>query len=182
MLRLVPSQGEAPASTPGQGAPQTTGSIFDPAQSVFFKVIGRNVADLAAIGADARGKRGKTITVKVGAKNLGPAFVFGITKPAAVVIVSRPKGTKVVSVPAGCLPSSKGKVVPRKDPRGAAEYRCVTTVNPFEVGKRITWAFKLRIDKKGALTGRVRVVPSTVDGKRTNDTAKLRINPPAKKK
>ncbi|MEV6601387.1 hypothetical protein AB0M36_31730 [Actinoplanes sp. NPDC051346] len=182
VLRLVPLRGAAPAPTPRQGVPQSTGSIFDPAQSVFFKLTGRNVADLAAIGADARGKRGKTITVKVGAKNLGPAFIFGITKPAAAVVVSRPKGTTVVSVPTGCLPSSKGRVVPKKDPRGAAEYRCATTVNPFEAGKQITWAFKLRIDKKGALTGGVRVVSSTVDGKRTNDSAKLRINPPAKKK
>jgi hypothetical protein len=179
-LRLVRTTTGAVAAPAAAAAalPQSdpSGTFFTKSQNAFLTVTGRNVADLAAVGADAKGKVGKTVSVKVGAKNLGPAFVFGVRKPAANVVVGRPKGTTVVSVPAGCLPSSKGKVVKRKDPRGAAEYLCTTVVNPFEVGQKVTWTFKLRIDKKGALTGSVRVVPSTVDGKRTNNSAKLRVN------
>lgn len=177
-LRLVPSAGSAPPPAGAPEVPQTDGwAIAGRWQSVFLDLTGRNVADLAAVGAAARGKAKQTVAVKVGAKNLGPAFVFGHSTPAARVIVRRPKGTTVTSVPAGCLPSADGKVVERKDPRGAAEYLCTTTVHPFEVGQRVVWTFKLRIDKKGTLTGSVRVLPSTADGKRGNNSAKLRVKP-----
>lgn len=180
-LRLVPVTG-VPAVPVGTEVPQSTGRRhFVPSQDVFMTVVGRNVADLAAVGATARGKVKKTVTVAVGAKNLGPAFVFGVRRPAAKVVVKRPKGTTVVGVPAGCVPSLDGKAIKRKDPRGAAEYLCTTTVNPFEVGQRVLWRFKIRVDRKGARNGSVRVVSSATDGKRANNTAALRINPPKKK-
>ena len=150
VLRLVPLKGKAPAPTKAPELPQSNGSTYSFKNAwAIHTVIGRNVADLAAIGATARGKTKKTVTVKVGAKNFGPAFVFGVNKPAAKIIVNRPAGTTVVGVPTGCLPSAKGKVTPKKDPRGAAQYLCTTTMNPFEVGKNLTWAFKLMIIKKG---------------------------------
>jgi len=177
-LRLVPAAGTAPPATGGTALPQTAGSNwFFPEQTVLLKVTGRNVADLAAIGATARAKAGKTVAAAVGARNLGPAFVFGVRVPAAKVVVKRPAGTTVVAVPAGCVPSANGKPVPRKDPRGAAEYLCTTTVVRFEVGQRVTWKFQLRVDRKGALAGSVRVVSSAPDGKRGNDAAKLKVNP-----
>jgi hypothetical protein len=181
-LRLVPTSGSAAPPSSAPEVPQSDGSTwFFQGQDANVTLSGRNVADLAAMGADVRGAVKKTVAVRVGAQNLGTAFVFGLTKPAAKVVVTRPKGTTVVAVPTGCLPSAKGKAIKKKDPRGNAEYLCSTTVSHFKVGQKITWVFKLRIDKKGALAGSVRVVPSTVDGKRTNDTAKLRVNPPKKK-
>jgi hypothetical protein len=181
-LRLVPTSGSAAPPSGAPEVPQSDGSTwFFKSQDANLTLSGRNVADLAAVGADVRGGVKKTVAVRVGAQNLGTALIFGLTEPAAKVVVTRPKGTTVVAVPTGCLPSAKGKVIKKKDPRGNAEYLCSTTVSHFKVGQKITWVFKLRIDKKGALTGSVRVVPSTVDGKRTNDTAKLRVNPPKKK-
>lgn len=181
-LRLVPSAGPAAPAPAAPELPQTAGNRhFHPAQYVYLTLSGRNVADLAAVGADTRGAVRRTVRVNVGARNLGPAFVLGIVKPAATVVFARPSGTTVTSVPAGCVPSAKGKPVKRKDPRGAAEYLCSITMNPFEPGTKITWTFKLRVDKTGARTGTVRVVPSTTDAKKANDSAKVRIMPPKKK-
>ena len=175
-LRLVPVSGPAapPAATPE--VPQTTGSSLHSAQHVFFTLSGRNLADLAAVGATARAAVRKPVAVKVGARNLGPAFVFGVSKPAAKVVFARPVGTTVTKVPAGCVPSAKGKPITRKDPRGNPEYLCTTTVNPFEPGQRVLWTFTLRVDRKGKLTGTVRVYPSTTDARKANDSAKLRVN------
>lgn len=161
-LRLVAKPGARAAA----GAQtDTTGGVDW--QSVIIDVRGDQGADVAAVGARLSAKVGTAVVAKVGAKNLGPAFVFGFPEPAAKVTVTAPKGTTVLSAPDGC-------VVAKDDKR---TYVCTTAVSPFDVGKSVTWPFKLRVDTAGELTG---TVTAKADGKEltaANNTAKLVVNP-----
>jgi hypothetical protein len=145
--------------------PQTDTSLGIDWQDALFEIKGNQKADLAAVGAEVNGKTGATVTATVGARNLGPAFEWGFPDPAAQVTVTAPAGTSVVSAPEGCV-------------RSGAAYVCTSTASPLNVKASATWAFKLRIDKSGTLTGSVKVKAFQPDVTAANDTAKLVINPP----
>jgi uncharacterized protein DUF11 len=146
--------------------PQTDTSLGVDWQDALFEIAGNQKADLAAVGAEVSGKTGVTVTATVGARNLGPAFEWGFPDPAAEVTVTAPTGTSVVSAPEGCVKS------------GSA-YVCTSTASPLDVKASATWAFKLRIDKAGTLTGSVKVKSFQPDVSAANDAAKLVVNPPA---
>jgi hypothetical protein len=156
----------AQRSVTSRGLPQTDADPND-SQAVTIHVQGRQTADLAAVGARATGAVGSTVRIKVGARNLGPAFVPGIPSPAAAVQITPPTGTKVVSVPAGCELWQKG-------------YRCLTTAASFNPRTTQSWEFPLRIDKAGTLTGKVVITRfGNADPKPANDTADIVISQPA---
>jgi hypothetical protein len=148
-----------------QGVPQTDTSGED-WQDTLITLTGSQQADLGAVGAEAKGATGATVTATVGVRNLGPAFVFGFPDPAAKVTVRIPAGATVVTAPEGCATSG-------------ADYVCTTTAMPLDVTKSEVWPFQLRIGQSGTLTGEVAVKSSQPDPNAANDTAKLVINPVA---
>jgi len=121
---------------------------------------------MVAVGDDARGKVGSTVTAEVGVKNLGPAFARGAEEPAALVMVVVPTGTTVVSLPDGCALYN----------RRMRAYLCATRVDPFEAGDSITWPFRLRVDRAGELTGAVGVRASEDESRLTDNTASFFVN------
>jgi hypothetical protein len=146
-----------------KGLPQTDTTVADDTQAVIIGVKGNQTADVAAVGARVSGSVGSTVTAKVGAKNLGPAFVFGFPEPASVVTVTPPAGTTVVSVPDDCV-------------KAGSAYTCTTAVMPFDPQTTVAWSFGLRVDTAGELTGKV-VSKTAHDPKTANDIAALVVNP-----
>jgi hypothetical protein len=134
---------------------------------VSVRVTGRQTLDMVAIGDDVRGRPGATVTAEVGVRNLGPAFARGAAEHAALVLMTAPAGTTVVSHPDGCVLANRRK----------QSYLCVTGADPFEPGDTFTWPFRLRIDRAGELTGSVAVRASEDEPQLTNNVARIVVNP-----
>jgi hypothetical protein len=122
---------------------------------------GANGVDLAAIGGTVTGRVGDVVTAQVGLRNNGPAtidmsglFDLGSGTPsqpvpgyAALVVVTPPKGTTVVSAPKGCAASTGGGFYDDASApfrAGAESYRC-PALPLFLTGRSQTFAFGLRI-------------------------------------
>ncbi|WP_328368487.1 LPXTG cell wall anchor domain-containing protein [Micromonospora zamorensis] len=151
-----------------------------------IRVTGANHADLGTKGATASGKKGDVVTVEPSFTNLGPAVVEylgqgtpGIRIEDLPVRVSVPADTTVTEAPGDCVPFTPGK---EWDPwnagwgePGAKEYACqvLESWKDYET----SYSFSLRIDKvvpdaTGAITTTLAGDPN-----KSNDTAKIVINP-----
>ncbi|MGV9210574.1 LPXTG cell wall anchor domain-containing protein [Micromonospora sp. RB23] len=152
------------------------------------RVTGNNPADLATKGATASGMKGAVVTVAPSYTNVGPAVLEyigqgtpGIRLEDLPVRVTIPDGTTATEAPFDCVPFAPGK---EWDPwnaawgePGAKEYACqvLETAPDYET----TLEFALRIDKvvpnaSGAVTTTLAGDPN-----KSNDTAKIVINPAA---
>ncbi|MFI6782474.1 LPXTG cell wall anchor domain-containing protein [Micromonospora sp. NPDC050276] len=150
------------------------------------RVTGDNHADLATKGATASGKKGDVVTVEPSFTNLGPAVLEylgqgtpGIRLEDLPIRVSVPADTTVVEAPFDCVPFAPEK---EWDPwtagwgePGAKEYACqvLESWKDYEA----SYSFALRIDKvvpdaTGSITTTL-----TGDPNKSNDTAKIVINP-----
>ncbi|WP_436525405.1 Ig-like domain-containing protein [Actinoplanes sp. HUAS TT8] len=150
-----PAAGHTSAGTPGTGSvlqlqegDQLGLSEDGDWQHASLAVTGDQGTDLAAIGATPAGWIGDVVEAEVGVRNNGPAtldFTRSGTQ-AAVVVVTPPSGTSIVSAP-GCLTVT------------AARATCLTGYL-FKVGEVKTWKLALRIDRKVAdAAGAVEVNP-----------------------
>lgn len=172
-LRLVEESSRAARAA---GAPQTD---VDPEGNYFWTEIaitGRHPADLAAVGATITGAQGARVSTRLGLRNRGPATldpdftgieVFG-------VLVTPPKGTTVVSADERCWPV----LLPEATRPGF--YSC-TPDERLRSGQSALFDFTFRIDADGReSTGAVSVQGAQgADPVRSNDTAKIVVNPEA---
>lgn len=163
-------------------APQTDVDPEDNWQTVIVKVTGKQGTDVAAVGARVSGEAGDVVTAKVGLRNNGPATIDSSRsdEPASVALITIPAGTTVAEAPDKCYVAEYDKTEP-----DAVQYYCATDLL-FRAGRTVTWTFRLRIDKVRAdATGTVEANPAcqcsrfAKDLKRSNDKAKLIVNPTA---
>ncbi|MBQ1019040.1 LPXTG cell wall anchor domain-containing protein [Micromonospora sp. D93] len=150
------------------------------------RVTGDNHADLSTKGATASGKKGDEVTVEPSFTNLGPATLEylgqgtpGLRLEDLPVRVSVPADTTVVEAPFDCVPFAPEEewdpwTAPWGEP-GAKEYACQVLESWKD--DDTSYSFLLRIDKvvpdaAGAITTSL-----TGDPNKSNDTAKIVINP-----
>ncbi|MFI9613293.1 hypothetical protein ACIHCM_16760 [Streptomyces sp. NPDC052023] len=111
-----------------------------------------NPYDTLITGDSARGAAGDTVTVNVGFRNLGPAWIRGLEPPdddPMLTYVSIPPGATATRIPEDCWP----------DPHADDRYGCWSHVPVLE-DANLTFPFELRIDKvvKNA-KGRIQMHP-----------------------
>ena len=152
------------------------------------RVTGDNHADLATKAVTASGKKGDVVTVAPGFSNLGPAVLEylgqgtpGIQLEDLPVRVSIPADTTVVEAPFDCVPFTPEK---EWDPwnagwgePGAKEYACQVLETPSDKDFESLYEFGLRIDKVVPDATGVFTTALTGDPNKSNDTAKIVINP-----
>ncbi|MFF4273242.1 hypothetical protein [Streptomyces sp. NPDC001536] len=129
-----PVAGTAPALKLVEGPAGGEGS----AGVVDVPVTTVNTADFQVTGAALKGSVGETVPMKVEFTNAGPAWVMArLGEPTVRVVVTPPAGTSVVKTAAFC--KAKGEA-----------YECGTSQPALNEGGRLTYAFKLKIDKRVA--------------------------------
>ncbi|WP_250002803.1 hypothetical protein [Actinoplanes sp. M2I2] len=153
-------------------------------------VTGVNQSNFTAKGATAKGKVGKTVAVRVGVRNNGPARIEGYGAPQGsyvAVTVTPPAGTTVVKHSPLCEQFSINNPAPGVPfPDGASfddgNYYCFTSPVegvPYLPGKTVTFDFTLRLDKPGTLRGTVKAErsgpPPAGDPVPADDTAAIVI-------
>jgi hypothetical protein len=166
----LPSGGDGPeltlvAAPAALGVPQTD---VDPWSDYAFgtiEITGDNRSNVTAIGARARAEVGQTITVRIGVRNNGPASLIGYGRELGsylTVGMTPPAGTTVVKVPTLCEPFNMGDLIPPPWPPGAnyddGNFYCFGGPyydSGYAPRETVTWEFRLRIDKPGALRGRI---------------------------
>ncbi|MDN3028109.1 hypothetical protein [Streptomyces sp. S.PB5] len=137
------------------------------AQVVDVPVTSVNTADFQVTGAELKGSVGETLPMKVEFTNAGPAWVM--TKPgepSVRVVITPPAGTSVVKIPGYC--KAKGET-----------YDCGTSERALYEGGRLTYGFKLKIDKrvpdaKGTVALSTEARPSDPD--KANDKADITLD------
>ncbi|MCX5068511.1 LPXTG cell wall anchor domain-containing protein [Micromonospora lupini] len=158
-------------------AKQTDPDQMNNYTEISVKVTGDNPADLGVKGATASGKKGDVVQVRTSVTNLGPALLEYQGRPAFRVKV--PEGTTAVEVSSECQPYTSDEEWDQWNGNwgepGAKEYGCQITESPK--GFENWYEFSLRIDKvvpdaSGAITAKLAGDPN-----KSNDTAKIVINP-----
>ncbi|GIJ47299.1 hypothetical protein Val02_41850 [Virgisporangium aliadipatigenens] len=149
-----------------------------------------NQIDIAAVGATASGTAGSTVTVTVGARNVGKGtrdISRSGGEPAWRYWFEPPTGTEVVTVSQKCVgifkqPDGSYEGVTGKP--GAPLYQCEGEPNVFPVGTTFSVPFGLKInevipDAKGRVTFDDPLYDhdEPVDDNSANDTAQVVINP-----
>lgn len=151
-------------------------------QSLDITVTGKNGTDLVSDGSTVTGAAGDTVTVPVGVHNDGPATLdfSRVGEPAAVVVVTIPTGTKVATVPDGCMKAEDDAF--RTKP-GALQYVCFSGYL-FPVNTKIEWKFGLKItDVIPNAEGVIETNPAcqcqifSDDTNKANNLAKIVVNP-----
>ncbi len=172
--REYPVTGSGPRMRPVTSAPPSRSNGY-----IDIRAITTGHADFAAFGDAVRGGVGDEIEVKVGARNLGPSDLDLMDKPPAYHLeFVPPPGTTVIENP---YPGEDDPWTCAPGVEGAEVYDCRAYNDDFDVGRKQTYTFVLRIDEKvpGA-TGRVRIMPnsgywSVRDPDRGNDRARVRL-------
>jgi hypothetical protein len=183
-----PGKGDALAMTQKSSiaalSKQTDTSPDDNWQNVTVKSIGKQGTDFVAVGATAKGAKGDTVTLPVGARNAGPATLDRSRsgEPAVAVIVTIPTGTAVTTVPDGCSKATDGSQ--QTNPK-AVQYACYSN-SLFPATTTVLWRFGVKLAKDVTnAQGLVEVNPPcecdrfSADLNKKNDTAKIVINPVA---
>ncbi|MGN9811870.1 LPXTG cell wall anchor domain-containing protein [Micromonospora sp. BQ11] len=147
-LKLV----EAPATA--LRAPQTDVDRWNSFTDFKVTVTGGNTADLAAVGSTATGKVGDKVTVRAGARNLGPAVIETWRNEGPLVVVEIPAGTTAVTVSENCAPYTRDEEwYPWESlgEPGAPVYGCI---GYEDLGRDDTASFEfvLKIDKLDSKT------------------------------
>lgn len=146
-----------------------------------------NTADFQAVGDVAEGEKGETVTVDLGFRNNGPAWVTGGSggDPRTVggVQFTVPAGTRVTSYPKGCGGYSADGKNWIGDKPGAPVYRCMFGEFVLE-DERHELPFELTIEKGVENSkGEIKVVSfyygghSRHDETPDNDKAAVVVNP-----
>jgi hypothetical protein len=174
--RDYPVTGSGPLMQPvASGPPGRSHGYVD------VRVITTGHADFAAFGDTVRGGPGvgDEVEVTVGVRNLGPSDLSLMDRPPAYHLeFEPPPGTTVIENP---YPGEDDPWTCAPGEEGAETYDCRAYNDSFEVGRKHTFTFVLRIDEKvpGA-AGRVRVLPNTGfwdvrDPDPRNDLAEVRL-------
>ena len=143
-----------------------------------------NSADLAAVGDQASGRPGQTVSVTASLRNNGPGWVHNNEsddQPALKVTI--PPGTVAVRVPSACVPFSGDG--PSGDSRpGRPQYVCFPTDYTMDTGSVHSFPFRLRIGRlSGSTSGEVKVssgydIHPEFDHNAANDKAALTVRLP----
>ncbi|MBL1105354.1 hypothetical protein JK361_12265 [Streptomyces sp. 5-8] len=145
--------------TPGTGAPLTLRKLAGTPSGVYSSkgtawLPQDNSYDILITGDSARGAVGDKVTVNVGFRNLGPAWVRGLEPPdddPMLVYVALPPGTTATKIPEDCWAG-------RLDD-GSDGYGCWAHTPVLE-DANLTFPFELRIDKVVEnAKGRIRMQP-----------------------
>ncbi|GAB3949042.1 hypothetical protein GCM10027614_47170 [Micromonospora vulcania] len=150
------------------------------------QVTGDNQADLATKGATASGKKGDVVNVAPSFTNLGPAVLEyqgqstpGIRLEDLPIRITVPADTTAVEAPYDCVPFTPNAEWDPWDAAwgepGAKEYACqvLETWKDYETN----YQFALRIDKVVPDASGVITTKLVGDPNKSNDTAKIVINP-----
>lgn len=184
------TQGAGAELTLRDGGPGTPQSEYPFAETTVL-ITDHSGRDLAAIGATAKGEKGETVRVTVGAENKAATLdAVHSHEPVGAVRFTVPEGTSVTTVPEGCTTTEYDEPSGSWTLPGKPYYHCKLDYYLL-AGAKATWTFALRIDKKvtGA-EGRVAVVaagdlmtedPIEIDKAHGNDKAKVVVNPAAPK-
>jgi len=161
---------------------QTDTNPEDNWQLLIVNASGKQGTDFAAIGATVSAAAGATVKVPVGVRNNGPATLDRSRggSSAVTAIITIPVGTKVVTVPDGCVKAEDDGM---KTKPGALQYACFS--DPlFPAKTQLTWEFGLKITRVVAnAEGAVEVNPAcecdsfSQDINKSNDVAKIVVNP-----
>ncbi|MGR6316547.1 LPXTG cell wall anchor domain-containing protein [Micromonospora soli] len=144
------------------------------------KVTGEQRADVAAIGAELAGTKGRTVQAKVGFVNNGPAMTNSYSPGGEIVTIAQvniPAGATVVAAPEQCSTDIEGG----PNEPGARTYFCEWS-ETLHKGDRALFEFTLRIDRVAGTPGSVRLIHfdlesdgPVADLNPRNDTAALVI-------
>ncbi|MEU5721145.1 LPXTG cell wall anchor domain-containing protein [Micromonospora sp. NPDC047738] len=159
---------------------QTDKDTTNNGAGIEVKVTGEQRADVAAIGAELPGTKGKTVRAKVGFVNNGPAMTNSYSPGGEIVTVAQvsiPAGATVVTAPDGCATDIEGGPAEA----GAKVYFC-EWFETLHKGDQALFEFGLRIDKVDAAPGSVKLIHfdlesdgPVADLNPRNDTAALVI-------
>jgi LPXTG-motif cell wall-anchored protein len=153
---------------------------------------GPNPSDVVALGADVAGAGGDVVTVEVGLRNDGPAYLSGaldgeglspdapdqpaatITFPAGVSVVRAPQ-MLVERGPLLCAPIIDGVAVwARSGEAVDVSYRC-TLSGSIDAGESWLFPFEVRITGAGPATGTVVAAGGANDPDPDNNTAPITL-------
>ncbi|WP_433230439.1 LPXTG cell wall anchor domain-containing protein [Micromonospora sp. CA-248260] len=176
VLRLESTGTRLPGGT--SRAAQTDVRPTDNETAVELTVTGNQRADLAADEVRITARVGETVPVKIGYTNRGPASSSnGGRDFYTVVTMTVPKGVTAVKAPKNCLDAD---IQDEEGGRpGARAYLCYQ-YDVIRKGGKVALPFSFRIDRAGALTGKVELSNGPVGAKDldpSNDTAKILVNP-----
>ncbi|MEW2551989.1 hypothetical protein AB0957_09610 [Streptomyces zhihengii] len=186
--KLSFTQGSGPAvvmEKTGASARSTDLYIFD--NDGWWEPRARNTADFQAVGDTATGAKGEHVTVDLGFRNNGPAWVTGTSggDPRSVGAVEFlvPPGTRVTEVPDGCHGYSVDRKKSYGEEPGAPLYVCGQGTFILE-DARADLPFVLLIEKDVEnAKGRIKVTSTYYGGhgehdkKPSNDSAAVVVNP-----
>jgi len=185
-LRLNPAPGAV-----GETLPQTeVDPNANPDNNVDewqLRVTGRNHSTFTVKGDTVSGRVGQTVTVRTSVRNNGPARLEGWGNDLAAfltVTVTPPAGTTVVGHSKLCQPFNVDYPTPGVPwPDGAdfndGNYYCWTGMFeglPYFPGETVTFDFKLRVDKPGALRGKIRTRLVPVEAPPVDQEAAIVVN------
>jgi hypothetical protein len=148
-------------------------------QNIDLKVTGKQGVDLAATGASAQATEGQTVSLTVGARNVGPATLDRNRsgEPAAAVVITPPTGTTVAKIPDGC------RVSDIQTAPGPKQYLCLTSTI-FPVNTSVSWTFQFKVNTASDnAKGSVEVNPKcacdifSADVNKANNVASIVLNP-----
>ncbi|MCO8271104.1 hypothetical protein M1L60_10915 [Actinoplanes sp. TRM 88003] len=170
---------------------QTETDRSDNSDNWSLTVTGVNQANFTALGATGRAAVGKTVTVRVGVRNNGPARIEGWGSPQGsylIVTVVPPTGTTVVNDSPFCGPFPT--IIPDPIPPFPGDghpddgkYYCYTPAAegvPYAPGRTVLFDFVLRVDQPGTLRGSIKITrggpPPAGDPDPSDDIAPIVIN------
>ncbi|MET8091828.1 LPXTG cell wall anchor domain-containing protein [Micromonospora sp. NPDC005220] len=173
-----------PADKPKASASssQTDTNPFNNETLLRLKVKGDQQADVVANGASVSGAVGKTVPVKVGFTNNGPAAINagGDRGIYTIALVTLPKGTSAVEAPETCV-DAEGEFGEDAGKPGATAYTCFVD-GVLGKGKTAEFPFSLKVDESGSLAGTIELMHGGPDENLTkdldpsNDVAKILVN------
>lgn len=139
----------------------------------FVVEVPRTVADTEAVGATIVGAIGETKSIKVGARNKGPADVLPASEEFALVTgVALPEGLEVIDVDDNCVPFVNDE--PQFDKRSQAVghvYVCWTEEGNLDAGASLLFNFDVKIVKADSGRGAVFVDGGEQDPNEGNNEA-----------
>lgn len=185
---LTFTQGTGPAvvmEKAGTSARSTDLYIWDNAG--WWEPRARNTADFQAVGDTATGAKGEHVTVDLGFRNNGPAWVTGTSggDPRSVGAVEFlvPPGTRVTKVPDGCYGFSVDRKKGYGEEPGAPLYVCDQGTYILEDARAdLPFVLLVERDVENA-KGRIKVTSTYYGGldghdkKPANDSAAVVVNP-----
>ncbi|RQX17329.1 cell wall anchor protein [Micromonospora ureilytica] len=147
-----------------------------------LEVQGDQQADVAANGASVSAAVGKTVPVKVGFTNNGPAAINagGDQGLYTLAVVTLPKGTTAVEAPETCA-DAEGEFGEDSGKPGAAVYTCFVD-HVLGKGKTAEFPFSLKVTDSGSLEGSIELIHGSPDENLakdlvpSNDVAKILVN------